>query len=197
MALWAWHFYDLSQTLLSIVGAFPLTLMHSTSGCYFNGFTLTLQINMMGAGWASLANTHPCKSCPLSQGFRFVYFLHGSSLSALFALLTVTAWAGAAGPIRADPAPQVVVPHLLSHGQGCKTSSHTSTACIPHILCGKAFLGSDLAFATSHAHISPWCSSVLIKTPLLPQVQGLGGNWGAEVTGLVQADEGSCNQKYE
>lgn len=100
-------------------------------------------------------------------------------------------------PSGADPAPQVVVPHLLSRGQSCKTSSHTSIARTPHILCGKAFLGSDHAFASSHACISSWCSRVCIKTPLLPQVHGSGGSWGAEVTGLVWADEGSCNQKYE
>lgn len=166
--------------------------MHSTSGCYFNGFTLTLQINMMEQGeplWQTHLHANPAL---LSWGFRFVYFLHGFSESGLFPLLAVTAWAGAAGTIRSRSSPQVVVPHLLIHGQ---TSSHISIACTPHILCGKAFLGSDLAFATSHAHISPCCSSVLIKTPLLPQVHGLGGNWGAEVTGLVQADEGSCNQK--
>lgn len=45
---------------------------------------------------------------------------------------------------------------------------------------GKAFLGSDRAFATSH--ISLWCSSVQIKTPLLPQVHSVRGNGGAEVT---------------
>lgn len=108
-------------------------------------------------------------------------------------LLAVTAWAEATRTIRSRPSPQAVVP-LLRHHHGCKTRGHTSIAGTPH---GKAFLGSDHAPATSHAHISPWCSSVCIKTPLLPQVHGSGGNWGAEVTGLVWADEGSCNQKYE
>lgn len=51
--LWTWHFYVFSQILLSTVGVFPLILVHSTSGCYLNGFTFTSQINMMGTGWAS------------------------------------------------------------------------------------------------------------------------------------------------
>jgi len=62
---------------------------------------------------------------------------------------------------------------------------------------GKGFLGSDHAFATSHTRISPWCSSVLTKTPLLPQVHSIRGNWGAEIMRLVRADEGRWSQRHE
>lgn len=131
MALWAWHFYDLSQALLSTVAVFPLILMHSSSGCYFNGFTFTLQINMMGTGWASLVNTPPSKSCSVT-GFRFVYFFTWLLCICLFPSLSHHCLSRGYMKPQEQIQPPGSGAHLLSHGHGCKAVI-TPPLQVPHI----------------------------------------------------------------